>query len=143
MDEIFRLRFTNRTIRSQYRLKLDIPKVNQVSFGNKSIRYFGPKIWNSLPPHIKSNENLETFKTVIKNWDGITCNCRVCKSWPSKLFQKLTEAILTLRKIQSFNLILWCGNFVERQSFHIVSGDLTETMQKLCHSTKFPHKEIR
>ena len=67
MDEIFRLRFTNRTIRSQYRLKLDIPKVNQVSFGNKSIRYFGPKIWNSLPPHIKSNENLETFKTVIKN----------------------------------------------------------------------------
>ena len=30
MNEIFRLRFTNRTVRSQYRLKLDIPKVNQV-----------------------------------------------------------------------------------------------------------------
>ena len=26
MNEIFRLRFTNRTVRSQYRLKLDIPK---------------------------------------------------------------------------------------------------------------------
>ena len=80
MNEIFRLRVTNRIVRSQYRLDLDIPRVIQVSFGNKSIRSFGPKIWNSLPPHIKSCENLETFKRVIKSWDGITCNCRVCKN---------------------------------------------------------------
>ena len=53
-------------VRSQYRLNLDIPKINQVSFGNKSIRSFEPKNWNSLPPHIKSFENLETFKRVIK-----------------------------------------------------------------------------
>ena len=39
-----RLRVTNRAVRSQYRLNLNIPKVNQVSFGNKSIRSFGPKI---------------------------------------------------------------------------------------------------
>ena len=77
-------------VRSQYRLNLYIPKVNQVSFGNKSVRSFAPKIWNSLPPHIKSCENLETFKRVIKNWDDITCNCRVCKNFPSKMFQEHT-----------------------------------------------------
>ena len=44
MSEIFRLRVTNRMVQSQYRLNLDIPKVNRVSFGNKSIRSFGPKI---------------------------------------------------------------------------------------------------
>ena len=77
MSAIFRLRVTNRMVCSQYSLNLDIPKVNRVSFGNKSIIYFGPKIWNFLPPHIKSCENLETFKRVIKNWDGLTCNCRV------------------------------------------------------------------
>ena len=80
LNKIFRLRVTNRMVRSQYRLNLDIPRVNQVSFGNKSIRSFGPKIWNSLPPHTKPCENWETFKRVIKNWDGITCNCRVCKN---------------------------------------------------------------
>ena len=80
MNEIFRLRVTNRVVRSQYRLNLDIPKFNRVSFVNNSIRSFGPKIWNSLPPHIKSCENLETFKRVIENWDGVTCNCRVCKN---------------------------------------------------------------
>ena len=52
MNEIFRLRVTNRMGCNQYRLNLDIPKVNQVSFGNKSIRSFGPKISNSFPSHI-------------------------------------------------------------------------------------------
>ena len=80
MNKIFRLRVTNRMFRSQYRLNLDIPKVNQISFDNKSVRSFGPKVWNSLPPLIKSCENLETSKRVIKNWDSIICNCRVCKN---------------------------------------------------------------
>ena len=66
MNQIFRLRVVNRMVRSQYRLYLDRLKVNQVSFGNRSIRSFGPKIWNSLPPHLKSFENLETFERVIK-----------------------------------------------------------------------------
>ena len=44
MKETFRLRVTNRVVRSQCRFNLDIPKVNQVNFGSKSIRSFGPKI---------------------------------------------------------------------------------------------------
>ena len=75
MNEIFRLRVTNRMVRSQYRLNLEILKVNQISFGNKGITSFEPKNWNTLPPHIKSCENLKTFKMVIRNWDDITCNC--------------------------------------------------------------------
>ena len=34
MNEVFRLRVTNRVVLSQYRLNLDNPKVSQVSFGN-------------------------------------------------------------------------------------------------------------
>ena len=66
MNENFRLRVTNRMVCSQYRPNIGIPKVNQVTIRNKSIRSFGPKIWNSLPPHIKSCGNLETSKRVIK-----------------------------------------------------------------------------
>ena len=43
-NEIFRLRVTNRVVRFQCRINLDIPKVNQISFGDKSLRFFGPKI---------------------------------------------------------------------------------------------------
>ena len=53
MNETFGSRVTNRAVLNQHRLNLDIPKVNQVSSGNKSIRSFGSKIWNPLPHHRK------------------------------------------------------------------------------------------
>ena len=49
INEIFELRKTNRAVRNQYKLNLEVPTINQVTFGIKSIRYLGPKIWNSLP----------------------------------------------------------------------------------------------
>ena len=94
MKDIFRLRVTNRVVQSQYRLNIDIPKFNQDSFGNKSIRSFGPKTWNHLSPHIKPCKNLETFKrairtgieSFIKSWDGITSSYLICSRNIQKLF---------------------------------------------------------
>ena len=43
------------------------------------LRYYRPKIWNSLPFHIKSSENLEAFKSIIKNWNDVSCKCKVCQ----------------------------------------------------------------
>ena len=56
-----------------------MPPINQVSFGDNGLRYYGPKIWNSLPFHIKSSENLEAFKNIIKNWNGVCYKCKVCQ----------------------------------------------------------------
>ena len=66
MNEIFKLRKTSRTVLSNYKLNLDVPTINQVSFGDKSLRYYGSKIWNLLPFHIKSFENLEACNNIIK-----------------------------------------------------------------------------
>ena len=52
MKHLFSLRKTSRLIREKYILNLNIPVHNQVTFGNKSLRVFGPKVWNSLPYHI-------------------------------------------------------------------------------------------
>ena len=65
MKQIFQLRETNRSVRNQYKLDLNVRKVNQVSYGEKSLRYYGTKIWNSLPFHVKTNENLKTFKDML------------------------------------------------------------------------------
>ena len=46
MNEIFKVRVTSRTVGSNYKLNLDVSIINQVSFGNKSLRYYQPKIWN-------------------------------------------------------------------------------------------------
>ena len=66
--KIFRLRKTSRAVRSSYKLNLDMPIINQVSFGDKSLRYYGLKIWN-----------LKAFKNIMKNWNGVSCKYKVCQ----------------------------------------------------------------
>ena len=66
MNEIFKLRKISRVVRNNYKLNLDVPNINQVSLGGKSLRYYRPKIWDLLSLHIKSSENLEAFINVIK-----------------------------------------------------------------------------
>ena len=66
MNDISELRKTNRAIRNQYKLNLEVPIINQITLWAKSIRYLRPKIWNTLPFHKKSSESLTTFKIIIK-----------------------------------------------------------------------------
>ena len=62
MKQIFQLRETKRIVQNRYKLNLSVPKVNQVSYGEKSLRFYGPVIWKTLRVHIKTSENLKTFK---------------------------------------------------------------------------------
>ena len=78
MKEIFSLRQTDRPVREKYKLNLDIPSYNQVTFDRKALTLFGQKTWNSLPYHIKSAENLASFKTMITFWNRETCTCKIC-----------------------------------------------------------------
>ena len=49
INDIFKIKRNNREIRDKYKLNLDIPKWNQGTFGYKSLKVLGPKIWNNLP----------------------------------------------------------------------------------------------
>ena len=78
MKEIFSLRQTDRPVRKKYRLNRDIPSYNQVTFGCKALTFLGPKTWNSFHYHKKSEENLASFKTMIKFWNGENYSCKIC-----------------------------------------------------------------
>ena len=71
MQELFKLRETNRNVRKKYKLNSNISVVNQVNYGTKSLRIFGPKIWNSLPHH-------GNLSKIINSWNVVSCNCVVC-----------------------------------------------------------------
>ena len=68
-------------VREKYKLNLKNPKWNQVTFGEKSFKGFGVKVWNNLPYHIKSSQNLEMFKSMIKQWNGSLCKCLIYGRW--------------------------------------------------------------
>ena len=78
MKNLFKVRQTHRAQREQYKLYLEIPKSNQVSFGTKSLRIQGPRVCNALPFHIKFKENVQAFKYEIKFWNGSKCSCNIC-----------------------------------------------------------------
>ena len=69
-NNIFNI-FNKRLLREQYKLNLETPEWNQVTFGEKSLKVYKPKVWNSLPFHIKTSENLIQFKSLIKNWNRL------------------------------------------------------------------------
>ena len=75
--EIFEKRDENRVTRDRYKLNLNIPRRNQVTFGTKYLKFYGPKLWNALPVNIKTAENLNAFKDLIKKCNGVSCNCMV------------------------------------------------------------------
>ena len=78
MNNIFKVKENKRLVREQYKLNLETPEWNQVTFGAKSLEVYGSKVWNSLPFHIKTSENLVQFKSLMKNWNGNSFSCIVC-----------------------------------------------------------------
>ena len=58
-----------------------IPAIRTVYHGSESISYLGLKIWNILPDRFKNANNLETFKSEIKQWKPEDCPCQLCKSY--------------------------------------------------------------
>ena len=58
------------------------PNVNTVSYGEKSIRYLGPIVWDSMvPQELKSIRTLQKFKDEIKKWVPRNCPCTLCKEY--------------------------------------------------------------
>ena len=69
----------------QYNLRswsyFTLPVVRTLNYGIGSIRYLGPKIWESIPANIKEVDTTESFKSAIKKWKPESCPCRLCKTY--------------------------------------------------------------
>ena len=80
----------NRHTRSQ--LDFLIPQVNTIYFGQNSIRYLRPLIWNSNQTALRNVESFLEFKSLIKNWKPSNCHCMICKDYiPQVGFVNLTQ----------------------------------------------------
>ena len=58
-----------------------VPNVRTVYNGLESIRYRGPKLWESLPITIKESKSLAECKIKTKAWKCPNCTCRLCKTY--------------------------------------------------------------
>ena len=58
-----------------------LPIVRTVNYGIESIKYLGPKVWESIPANIKEKDRIERFKSGIKIWKPESCPSRLCKTY--------------------------------------------------------------
>ena len=66
IQELFNARLTNYDMRDND--KFTLPSFNSISYGKKSFRYYGAKLWNNIPFEIKQNVSLDTFKNSLSRW---------------------------------------------------------------------------
>ena len=64
MNNVVKVKETKRLVREQYKLNPGIPEWNQVTFRAKSVKVYGPKVWNNLLFILK---HLIQFKSLTKN----------------------------------------------------------------------------
>ena len=104
ITDILQLRMTNRPTREKYKLNLEIPKSNHVRFETKHLKHLDSKVWNSLPYHIKSSENLSISKTLINNLNETVSTCKKCKKWN----YTFTFILFSLYIICTYTDFDWC-----------------------------------
>ena len=66
LNEMFSLSNSHYDFCNQSRLKQ--PKFNTKTFGYRSFKYLGAKLWNLLPSHLKSIDDLHVFKSNLHKW---------------------------------------------------------------------------
>ena len=66
LNELFATHNVEYSLRDPY--KLQQPKFKTMRFGFRSFRYYGAKVWNSLPADVKSAECINEFRNKIHNW---------------------------------------------------------------------------
>ena len=54
---------------------LEQPEFNTKTYGYRSFRYVGAKLWNVLPVNLKNIDNLDIFKREISTW----CHSESCQ----------------------------------------------------------------
>ena len=55
--------------------------IRTVHYGDNSLRYLGPKLWELIPSDMKDTKSVEFFKNRIKNRMPDNCPCRLCKTY--------------------------------------------------------------
>jgi len=59
---------------------LKVVRCRTTVHGLHSLRSLGPRLWNNLDASIKNSSTVTTLKNNLKEYEGITCHCAMCRS---------------------------------------------------------------
>ena len=77
MAKVFKVNERNYNLRTDTSFSTN--NVRTMNYGQQSISYLAPKIWNLVPEDIKESATVALFKAKIKRWVPDMCPCRLCQ----------------------------------------------------------------
>ena len=83
MENIFEINEHSHNLRSGITFKSH--NFRTVHYGQQSLSYLAPRIWNQVPNDIKNSTTVTIFKSKIKTWTPENCPCRLCKTYVPNL----------------------------------------------------------
>ena len=66
LTELLHIHAPARALRSANQLLLDVPKTRLKTKGDRAFAAAAPRLWSTLPWHIRSTESIEAFKSSLK-----------------------------------------------------------------------------
>ena len=75
-NSIFQIKKTPYNLRGG--INLCTNNVKTVKYGTETLSFRGPKLWAEVPDYIKNSNSLLEFKSKIKKWKPIGCECKLC-----------------------------------------------------------------
>lgn len=57
-----------RTLRSQQQSLLQVPRTHTQFYGERSLSYYGPTLWNNLPLNTRNAPTVDSFKSLLKTF---------------------------------------------------------------------------
>ncbi len=76
MKEMFHTKEISYDLRIKYIVHL--PRLNKITYGKNTSKYYGSHIWNYLPERINTCTSIDVFKSLLKAWEGSKCQCKMC-----------------------------------------------------------------
>ena len=76
LSDLLTLHQPSRTLRSESKGLLRIPKTSLVTGGDRSFAKLAPVLWNSLPQSLRDCESLDQFKRKLKTYLFIEAYCK-------------------------------------------------------------------
>ena len=52
---------------------LSVRRVHTATYGLRSIRHEGTRLWNRLPDNLKTADSIHDFRSMINTWNEPTC----------------------------------------------------------------------
>ena len=66
--ELIHIHQPSRNLRSSSQCLLEVPRIEQVTYGGRAFSYAAPVLWNKLPLEIRLCQKLSTFKRLLKTY---------------------------------------------------------------------------